>query len=250
MFFPSESKCFESRILEFFTNRNQRSLYTKVLIFACLPPATLALCTFFSSFYFFNSREVSRRWYPSPRSVWWLGECQENYQGPSIPDIIRIGIEKLDNSLPENTIVDQQLPPLLTSGRKNLLIQKTRVISQAGLSMSIIERTRVRIRAPPLSTGLRRYYALSWCTRACRDFYPPWLDVNNWDSVLTSKSWSLRYHFRARLRLPPICLLQRYQSLNRLPMGYIWQIFFPQTFKVTCIDLAMTFSMKGLLLLL
>ena len=45
-------------------------------------------------------------------------------------------------------------------------------------------------------------------------------DSINWDSVLTFKSWTTRYHFQARLRLPPMRLLQICQSASRL----VWQI--------------------------
>ena len=39
----------------------------------------------------------------------------------------------------------------------------------------------------------------------------PWLpDSIDWDSVLISKSWSSRYHFQARLRLPTTRLLRGY----------------------------------------
>ena len=54
---------------------------------------------------------------------------------------------------------------------------------------------------------------------------PRLLDSINWDSVLTSKSWTTRYHFRARLRLPPTRLLQICQSASRL----VWQIFLRRT---------------------
>ena len=39
----------------------------------------------------------------------------------------------------------------------------------------------------------------------------------DWDSVLTSKFWSPRYHFWVWLRLSLTRLLQRYQSPSRLP---------------------------------
>ena len=55
----------------------------------------------------------------------------------------------------------------------------------------------------------------------CGVFYLSWLDVSDWDSVFTSP----RYYFWARMRLPFIRLLQRYQSPSRL----IWQISLHRT---------------------
>ena len=54
----------------------------------------------------------------------------------------------------------------------------------------------------------------------------PWLPNSiDWDSVLTSKFWSPRYHFQARLRLSPMRLLQICQSASRL----VWQISLRRT---------------------
>ena len=62
---------------------------------------------------------------------------------------------------------------------------------------------------------------------ACGGLYPPRLDINNRNSVLTSKFWSPWYHFQARLRLPPTRLLQIYQSASRL----VWQISLHRTLR-------------------
>ena len=61
-----------------------------------------------------------------------------------------------------------------------------------------------------------------------------------WDSVLTFKSWSPWYHFRAWLQLPPMRGQKRYQSTSRLPTSYVWQIFSRRTFEVTCMDLGIS----------
>ena len=102
------------------------------------------------------------------------------------------------------------------------------------------------------SLSLPRLYAkqISRCTRAGGDNFrrcnliPRSPRVNDRDSVFTSKFWSPRYHFRARLRLPPTRLLQRYQSSFQITFktSYVWQIPFRRTLGVTCMDLAITRS--------
>ena len=81
---------------------------------------------------------------------------------------------------------------------------------------------------------------LKWCADTNRciwasgGLYPPRLNHKRPRLSLHLQVLVPRYHFRARLRLPPTRHLQRYQSPSRL----VWQISFCRTFEVTCMDLA------------
>ena len=66
-----------------------------------------------------------------------------------------------------------------------------------------IKRIQTTIQSLLSSTSFKRCYATSRCRYQLMHLVFPDPIVSNLDSILTSKSWSLRYYFWAQLRLPP-----------------------------------------------
>ena len=96
---------------------------------------------------------------------------------------------------------------LVIIGRLTKMIHQLRFDSRHR-RLAYKDDTPVTIRSLSSSTSFRRCYATSWCRY--RLMHPGFSTRSSatQDSVFTSKSWSPRYHFQARLRLPPTCLLR------------------------------------------
>ena len=151
---------------------------------------------------------------------------------------------KLNNSLPGNAIKGLQSLPIPTS-EKNTSYNSIFIID-GDLSMDFVTDCQVyELKRHQLWFDFRRHrpahtshdlggiayvyrleqYELQFdpCYRrpawvdvmrqagADTNWYTPASDSINWDSVLTFKSWSPRYHFQARLQLPPTHLLWEHQ---------------------------------------
>ena len=165
---------------------------------------------------------------PIPGSAWWLGDVKGVvfHQGlPYVPEIIwtelfrhhdkgTSALRRLENLLPGNAMKICSCYRCLPRTGKNYQLKG----HESRLGRDCL--------CPGKATSYNSIlFIVGLHNKPVQIFIdaPRLPDSIDWDSFLTSKSWSPRYHFRAQLRLPPTRLLQRwYRPSSQIQLRISW----------------------------